>query len=429
MLGIHYGLLLVGWSCSYCLLIHQTSGCTKDNEWVRFDVPAMLVAFDLDADGQEEGFNFLDHSSETANHDPPGRPGKKANANSELTPAMKKIGIIVPLTAELNDESGVTVNSLRFDIFWNKNPFPLFDYSPKTITTSAVAGTVAVERFEEQNQDLGGQLNGTYPPFLTGFIRANQGDRHGEKTRFEEIPQHHPYVSSGPVRRGTGAYFRFHPSRTDILEGGREVRLSFHVPASWRGGILQVVCSASGVRKKFAWQDVAWEHQRVFVAPVHLSNDEQAWQQAMNFAQSEQELRSQWRSYQQNPTQNRQQSFQPHFTKQSGSAKTSPWSETNRSDVDRDRVDRDRVDRNGVDRNEISSNHQTLFKPLPMMIGLHTTGTDPSAQLKLPADWIHVLIQHNDKPLETYRHQLPRELESAAAAFVKSRIGLLQLSR
>ncbi len=405
MLGIRYGTLLIVWSCFLCFSGNQaatginqtnTNGTGSDGR-VRFDAPAMVAAYDLNASSFDEGIVFLDSSRESTEKYSPGRPGKEGDAVSESTPAMKKIGIIVPLTAELNVESGVSVNSLRFDIFWNKNPFPLCDYSPKTITAATVAGTVAVERFEEKNQDLGGQLNGVYPPLLTGFIRANQGDRQGEKTRFEDIPQHNPFVSSGPIRRGTGAYFRFHPSRTEILEGGREVRLSFYVPANWRGGILQVECTASGVRKKFSWQEVEWEQQRVFIVPVYLANDEQAWQQAMNFVQTEQELRSQWRSYQQ------------LAAKQFGLPKGGLWGEAPLIGM--------------------STNHTTFFKPLPMTISLNSAGTEPSPLANLPNDWMHVLIQHNDKPLETYRKRLPGELESAAVAFVKSRTGLLQLSR
>lgn len=313
---------------------------SSKNDWVHFDVPAIL--------GAEE--YIYDSSS----------------AESKL----RTILVTLPVTAEIRKDQGVSPTAFRFDVSWNRNAFPLVDYGPRTQTISEVAGTVSVDRFVEKNSNIGLNVNGSFPPFATGSALAGHGGRSGEKVRYDEIPQHDILIASGTIKRGTGAYFRFHPSRAETLEGGREVFLMFQVPKSWRGGVLQVECTAVGSKKNLAWNETV-EFKRAFVLPIYLESDEEVLEKAMEFANREQQLRRSWSRYR--------------------SQVTSPTS---------------------------SAPFQGFF-----------TGQKNKSKTNIPDDWVHILIQASDDPLKRYKNQLPHDLANAATEFVESRTSLLKYSR
>jgi hypothetical protein len=101
-------------------------------------------------------------------------------------------------------------------------------------------------------------------------------------------------LASGTTRRGTGAFFTFKQSRLSTLEGRRELLLIYQVPATWRGGILQVKLESSGRRKKFAGFKEDFKVARVFMVPAFVDGDDQARLLANQFARSEQQLRYDW---------------------------------------------------------------------------------------------------------------------------------------
>jgi len=309
-------------------------------DWVQFDVPALLAAREVPCDP------------------------------TDADPMLRTIAVIVPVSSEIRPDHAVRPSSFRFDVYWNRNAFPMVDYAPRTQTVSDIAGTISIDRFTEKNSNLGLNLNGTLPGVGNGAGRAEYIGRQGEKVRYDEIPQHEILIAAGTLKRGTGAYFRFHPSRAETLEGGRELKLMFQVPLSWRGGVLQVECQAAGSRKSFAWNEPV-ESKRSFVVPIYLENDEEALQTAMEFAQREQRLRQSWQNY-------RQQSSQ----------------------------------------GQSAGPLEAIFAQ-PRSKG----------KVKIPDDWVHVLIQVSDNPLERYRAALPAELADAATEFVQSRANLLKISR
>ena len=105
---------------------------------------------------------------------------------------------------------------------------------------------------------------------MTGSAKADLSQRTGSKLRYQEVPQHEVLVASGTVQRGTGAFFRFHPSKRETLEGGRDLMVAYRVPVNWRGGLLKIECRANGSRKVIgAWRDPI-EESRSFIVPLSL---------------------------------------------------------------------------------------------------------------------------------------------------------------
>ena len=202
------------------------------------------------------------------------------------------------------------------------------------------------------------------------------GTRETSIRKFEQIPQQELLVASGTSHRGMGAFFRFHPSKQSTLEGGRELRLRFRVPAEWRGGVLRVDCFAEGKRVVLpGWSD-PFEFSRTFVLPVYLATDAEARSAAADFVRSEQGLRQQWN--------------------------LSRPVKTNRGP------------------------HIQGFPALPSWLARSTSTTDRS----LPDQWVHYLIQSGDDAyLKKYRSQLPQSLADSADQFVAARQRLLTFSR
>lgn len=323
-------------------LLSESAGTNDSNDTVLFDVPAVLEAKEVRTVNE---FHSVNH---------------------------RIIAVTVPVTSEISPAEQGTIDAFRFDVFWNRNPYPIFDYGPRTQTFSEIAGTIEVDQSSEKNSSYDLQMGGSYPPFVTGTAHADGNNRETKNIRYHEIPQHEILVASGTVRRGTGAFFRFHPSRAQTLEGGRDLLLTFKVPSSWRGGVMQVECTAMGSRKFLGMRET-FENQRAFIVPVYLESDEEAELSAMEFARREQQLRQSWQRFK--------------LSEQSGRS---------------------------------SSTALNQFLKI---------STRQTTQSTVPDDWVHALIQTSDQPLKNYRSRLPDELAEAADQFVQSRSSHLKLSR
>jgi hypothetical protein len=314
----------------------------RHSEAVLFDVPALLEAREV----------ILEDQPVSASH--------------------KLIVVNIPVTSEISRSEQGNIHAFRFDVFWNRNPYPLCDYAPRTQTFSEIVGPIAVDKTTEKSSSFDLKLSGTYPPLASGSILTEGKNRETLNLRYSEIPKHEVLVASGTVRRGTGAFFRFHPSRAETLEGGRDLLVTFKVPQAWRGGLLQVECTAVGNRRSFAWNE-SFEVKRAFIVPIYLEQDDAAEQSAMDLVHREQSLRQSWQRFQ-------------------------------------------------------TTASQAKSTAIPMN-GLLSFSARSASTPVLPEDWVHALIQVSDQPLERYRDRLPLDVAEAASKFVESRASLLELSR
>ena len=287
-----------------------------------------------------------------------------------ISSSQKTIEVVIPVSAESRLSDRNRVQEFRFDVFWNRNIYPICDYGPKTQTVSEIDGLISVDKTSERNSSLGFTLGGSYQDLLTGTGTAEIGSRHGSRLHYQEIPQHELLVASGTIHRGTGAFFRFHPSRTESLEGGRDLVVAFQVPRSWRAGVLQIECQAKGSRKVLAWSE-EFEFSRAFILPIYLEGDDQAREAATEFVRSEQRLRKNWQNHRRQPERESIGQLQAIFV-------SSPRSE---------------------------------------------------AANRVPADWVHYLIQSSDAYLDKYQTKLPTNVAVAAKQFIQARTDLIKLSR
>lgn len=286
----------------------------------------------------------------------------------ELNNDQKTVEIVIPVS--MVAYRLVEIDELSVEIQWNRNAFPVVDYAPRTALHSRVAGNYSIEKRTDSNASLGLNLSGGSSEFGSGTANGQLSNRKNESIRYEEIPQHDVLVSSGTSQRGTGLHWRFKPSRTETLEGGRDLVVAFRVPSTWRGGILTLKCRATGKKQIFGSFTDRFSQGVAFVMPIHVQGDDQARKIAVDFVRSEQQLRYAWDQH---------------------TAQVHP--------------------------DGIADQVQTL-------LGIR------SKDRLLPEQWVHQLIQSgSDDWLTRYKRQLPKRLANSANDFVRSRLSLANLGR
>ena len=223
-----------------------------------------------------------------------------ASAN-QVTPAPfggdKLIEIMLPISTASNSSYRGNIDEFRFDVSWSGSVYTIFDYGPRTQTVSGIEGLKSVEQNGSRNAKLNFNLGAQ--PFELGSanIASDIGASNSKRETWQEIPQQEVLVASGTIDRGTGAFFRFHQSRTNTLEGSRDLVLAYRVPADWKNGILKVECRASGNRRIAGFWDEPFEIGRSFIVPVYIEENSSAQKLAIDFAKAEQELRKAWLNF------------------------------------------------------------------------------------------------------------------------------------
>lgn len=209
----------------------------------------------------------------------------------------KTIEILLPISSVIDSRNRGNIEEFRFDVSWVRSVYPIVEFGPKTQTVSDVDGLLTVEENAEKNSKASFNLTAKPLDLGTGNLTADIGGRNSERLSYHRIPQHEILVASGTIDRGTGAFFRFHASKTETLEGSRNLLLMYRVPESWRNGILKVECRATGKRRVGFW-DEPFESGRSFVVPLFIEGDSVGQQRAIELVRAEQSLRKSWQQFQ-----------------------------------------------------------------------------------------------------------------------------------
>lgn len=281
------------------------------------------------------------------------------------------VEIVIPVSTLISGKDRDAVKEFNFQVHWNRNVYPLIDYAPRTQMQSDIEGLIAVEKQKERTTNLGFSANGRIENVVNLNANAGGSQSNSETLRFDRIPEQEILVASGTIHRGTGAFFRFHPSKQFTLEGGRDLIVTFRVPMNWRGGVLRVVCSAEGKRKLFAGLTEPISATKTFIVPTYLKGDDQARRTAIEYVQRELELRRSWASY----------------------------------------------------RHKIDAANDNLFAKVENALG-------SAKDYSVPAGWATELIESGaDRALIEYERALPASLRRLANDFSSSRNSLYDLSR
>lgn len=244
--------------CSSCLGLQA-------QELIRFDVPAVI-------EGRELVSPFADAAPTGERHE-------------------RLLQLNLPASVWLDPRVRDSFYAVEFRVVWAKSIYPLVDYWPKSSSQSTVDGVVQVERLADCRFHGGIATDGLLQTFAT-VANASASLEEQVSRRYAEIPAQTPLIESGPTERSTGASFRFHDSRLMVVEGGRELRLLYRLPRSWRAGLLLVETRA--YLRRGLGEEPRVAAQRKFLVPVHLADDDSARQLAIAYVQSENQLRGAW---------------------------------------------------------------------------------------------------------------------------------------
>lgn len=168
------------------------------------------------------------------------------------------------------------------------------DYQPKTTLATDVVGHTLIEKKDEKVKTLGLSVNGSYEKMVGGAANAGMDSKSGTIMKYEKLPALELLAASGPIRRGSGVYFKLKPSSQTSLEGAQEFVAVFRVPATWRGDYVYVHCEAWSVAKSaspFGGEPARVGGGDYFVA-LYLEGDAQAKAAAQQFVRTELMLRS-----------------------------------------------------------------------------------------------------------------------------------------
>ncbi len=216
------------------------------------------------------------------------------SVSEPMSSSFKTIEISLPISSATDSKHRSNIDEFRFDVSWNRSVYSIADFSPKTETVSDIEGLINVEKDSTRNAGLNLNLSGKPFELASASIGTDIGFGDTKRERFQEVPQHDVLVSSGTINRGTGAFFRFHPSKRNTLEGSRNLTLTYRVPSDWQSGILKVECRASGSKSVAGLWNEPFEVGRSFVVPVYISENASAQKLAIDFAKAEQDLRKTW---------------------------------------------------------------------------------------------------------------------------------------
>ncbi|WP_201767205.1 hypothetical protein, partial [Rhodopirellula sallentina] len=185
------------------------------------------------------------------------------------------------------------------------------NYSPRTETASEYAGPIQVKRSDEDSQAFGMAVDVAHGAVANAHIGGDKGSKQSESVQFDRHAPLHAVTAAGTIERGRGVYYKLRWTSTQVLEGEKELKITFDVPAGFRSGLVDVSVVAFGrLPKKNSVTDaisqipVLGEDRGAvrplgeghFVVAVHAEGDPVAWHAARDFAAAEIALRSQARS-------------------------------------------------------------------------------------------------------------------------------------
>ncbi|MEM1070337.1 MAG: hypothetical protein AAGI63_15645, partial [Planctomycetota bacterium] len=132
----------------------------------------------------------------------------------------------------------------------------------------------------------------------SGHVGVDNIDKQTKTLQYDRVAPHQVVVASGTTDRGRGVYFKLRSTEMQVLEGEKQFSLTWQVPSSWRGCLLDVSVEAQVEQRSFT---TLWEREtktigsRKFVVAVYRAEDDEARVAATQLAEAERSLRT-WES-------------------------------------------------------------------------------------------------------------------------------------
>ncbi len=255
--------ILPAWLPGFLLLL-ASSGLAQQTPQVQFDVPRLVACREIPPEDPHQV-----------------RPGHK----------LVEVVLEVSLVVTGGDARGLREVLYRVESPWQS--WEVVDYLPRTITTTALAGPVAVEARNEAQGQLGGQGRVSLPePSAAVQLSAGVQSKNSRLLRYELLPPQQVVAAAGTIQRRRGVSYKLRPHPQFPLEGTRQLVLLLQVSRGWRADWLVIHCQAradSGRLLGMLDRQVVC-HQRSYAVGLYLQGDSLAAAVADRFLL----LRSRW---------------------------------------------------------------------------------------------------------------------------------------
>ncbi|QDT03014.1 hypothetical protein K227x_13930 [Rubripirellula lacrimiformis] len=168
------------------------------------------------------------------------------------------------------------------------------DYAPRTETASDVASPIQIKQVKEKTSSLGIGPNGSYGHAVTGNVGSDLGAKDINTIEFQRQAPVQAVTAAGTINRGRGVYFKLRWTSQQILEGEKVFRITFAVPPSWRGSLIDVSVIAQTEKKTFGGLDheIRTIGAAKFVVAAYRAGDEVAAHHASEMAAAEFRLKA-----------------------------------------------------------------------------------------------------------------------------------------
>ncbi len=211
------------------------------------------------------------------------------------------VSVELAVSVIVDSLSAPQIDQLWIDITPRGGTAMVADYAPRTELASEYDGGIEVQQTDEASHSLGLSLDGSYPPLARGNFSAGKGEKNIATTKYNRVAPLHLIAASGTTQRGRGVYFKFRSTEQQIIEGDRLLSLTFRVPASWRGELIDVLIRGDGRPRGFSWNVASLtgmtpKPERIgaarFLVAAFRADDPQARQLARRLADAEAVMRN-----------------------------------------------------------------------------------------------------------------------------------------
>ncbi len=162
-----------------------------------------------------------------------------------VQPGHKLVEVVLEVSLLVTQGDAAALHEVFYRIESPWQGWEVVDYLPRTITTTALAGPVAVETRNETQGQLGGQGRLSLPePSSSVQLSVGLQNKKSSLFRYELLPPQQVVAAAGTIQRRRGVYFKLRPHPQFPLEGTRQLVLLLQVPQSWRADWLVVHCQA-----------------------------------------------------------------------------------------------------------------------------------------------------------------------------------------
>jgi hypothetical protein len=191
---------------------------------------------------------------------------------------LRLVQLTLPVSVRFHGLTMDDVEEIDIEINGAAHGLRVYDFAPSTQLASDVARPIETTTTTKRARSLEGTLGGALPvPYaevvahVSPSINAGISGSEVATEKMNRLPPKRAVVVSGTSSEGRGVFFKLKQSSQTSLEGVHGLSVTFVVPAGWRGGEVQIACSARGQRRVLWIKQAATVGEETGTVRLHLT--------------------------------------------------------------------------------------------------------------------------------------------------------------